>query len=731
MFFLVKKRAVRLLSTIFAIFMSLAATEHTFGECGGDRWNVKAGIDADAASVNANPIIDTTVLDMRSLVKPAVLPDNNRVPPTELTTWRLSATLVKYVRSYDSDYHLVIRDEAGRTMIAEIPDPNCIPVGSPFKTGIAHARSQFDGVLTPTTSFQDTNVPVTLTGIGFFDHDEGQEGIAPNGIELHPVIDIIFGPTYSLSSAPAALTITQGGTGSTSVSTSLANGFSSQISLSAVGLPAGTTASFDPQTLAAPGQGSSNLTFSVDAGTPTGTYNVTVTGAGDGQTRSSAMTLTVTAAGGGSQQLLGNAGFENGSSNATPWTATAGVIDSSSVQPSRSGAWKAWLNGFGTTHTDTLLQTVNIPGDVSSAALSFWLHIDTAETTTTKANDTLKVQVRNGSGTVLRTLATFSNLNRAPGYVQMTYDLLPNRGQTVQVYLIGVENGSAKTSFVVDDFSLTITRSTQTPDLALGLSSQSLSLSVGSAETLAVTTSTSGGFNSEVSLSIAGLPLGTNGVFSPNAIAAPGSGSASLAISTTTSATPGTYPITVTAGGGGLARTAQFTLTISAQTGGVTRQILSNGGFENGSTNPTPWTVSKGVIDNNTIYQPPRSGTWKAWMNGYGVVHTDTLYQQVTISSTATAAKLTVWRHIDTEEKSGSAAYDTLKVQVRSSSGAVLSTLATFSNQNAVAGYVQTTYDLLQFRGQTVQIYFVGTEDGSLKTSFVFDDVSLEVTTPQ
>ena len=111
-------------------------------------------------------------------------------------------------------------------------------------------------------------------------------------------------------------------------------------------------------------------------------------------------------------QLLGNPGFENGA-NAAPWTTTAGVIDNTAGEPSHSGAWKAWLDGYGTTHTDTLAQTVTLPATLTTAALNFYLHIDTAETTKTAANDTLKVQIRNSSGTVLTTLATYSNLNAA------------------------------------------------------------------------------------------------------------------------------------------------------------------------------------------------------------------------------------------------------------------------------------------------------------------------------
>lgn len=137
--------------------------------------------------------------------------------------------------------------------------------------------------------------------------------------------------------------------------------------------------------------------------------------------------------------------------------------------------------------------------------------------------------------------------------------------------------------------------------------------------------------------------------------------------------------------------------------------------------------MTSGVLNNSTS-EPPHSGSWDAWLDGYGTTHTDTALQQVAISSTATAATLTFFLHIDTAETSTTTAFDTLTVQVRNSSGTVLSTLATFSNLNHNTGYAQKSFNLLSFKGQTIQIFFKGVEDSTLQTSFVLDDVNLNVT---
>src|SRR4029077_8177914 len=117
-----------------------------------------------------------------------------------------------------------------------------------------------------------------------------------------------------------------------------------------------------------------------------GTYNLTITGTGGGKTHTAPLTLTITSGGGGGTQILGNPGFESG--NVT-WTASTSVINTSSTEPAHSGSRKAWRAAYGTTHTDTLYQQVAIASGHTSATLTFWLHIDTAETTTSTAYDTL------------------------------------------------------------------------------------------------------------------------------------------------------------------------------------------------------------------------------------------------------------------------------------------------------------------------------------------------------
>jgi hypothetical protein len=132
------------------------------------------------------------------------------------------------------------------------------------------------------------------------------------------------------------------------------------------------------------------------------------------------------------------------------------VISNSSLEPPHSGTWDAWLDGWGKTTTDTLAQTVTLPSGCTNYNFAFWLHINTAETSTTTAFDTLKVQVLNSSGTVLGTLATYSNLNHNTGYAQHSFSLAPYAGQTVTLKFTGAEDFELQTSFVVDDTAVNV-----------------------------------------------------------------------------------------------------------------------------------------------------------------------------------------------------------------------------------------------------------------------------------
>lgn len=285
---------------VAALFFSLPA-QSLFATCGTERWPVKTGTDSDAGSVDLSSATPTTIANLTSLAKPSTLPRSSRIPPTELTQWTLDATLVEFAQEADQDYHLVISDNAGHTMIVEIPDPNCVETGSPFASGIAKARSEFDNQFTVSGSFQPAGIRVRVKGVAMFDikHSGHLHGVAPNQIELHPVLDIVFNPAavngdFTLTASPSSITVQQGGTSTSTLATTISGGFNSSIALAASNLSPGLSASLNSITINNPSTGSSTLTVKADANTLPGNYGITISGKGGGQSHTLNVVVTVT-----------------------------------------------------------------------------------------------------------------------------------------------------------------------------------------------------------------------------------------------------------------------------------------------------------------------------------------------------------------------------------------------------------------------------------------------------
>jgi hypothetical protein len=156
--------------------------------CGVERWSIKTGTDAGAKSVNQKAIVPANIFHLRSLPAPSSPPVTSRVRPVETSVYSVSAILLRYKYETDSDIHLVIADKGGRTMIAEMPAPQCVGASSPFLPSIRYVRSKFTSQFHPSSSWHRINTPVTIAGVGFFDFKHGQSGVAPNAIELHPVL---------------------------------------------------------------------------------------------------------------------------------------------------------------------------------------------------------------------------------------------------------------------------------------------------------------------------------------------------------------------------------------------------------------------------------------------------------------------------------------------------------------------------------------------------------------
>jgi hypothetical protein len=139
--------------------------------CGVERWGVKTLKDRPRL-LRARP---TTVAYLTGLPRPAYLPARRLLFEHRIFTVIASVTLVRL--EGDLDYHLVLRS-GSRTMIAETPSPLCT------KGATAYRRRQMSDSRRVARICRRARVG----GVAFFDYLHGQTGVAPNGIELHPVL---------------------------------------------------------------------------------------------------------------------------------------------------------------------------------------------------------------------------------------------------------------------------------------------------------------------------------------------------------------------------------------------------------------------------------------------------------------------------------------------------------------------------------------------------------------
>ncbi|MDP9329838.1 MAG: hypothetical protein M3P11_04250 [Actinomycetota bacterium] len=174
-----------------AFLQVISAPPASATSCGVWRWPVKTLSDKARTKVDFTPK-SVRIDRLRNLTAPTSLSTSTpRIKGVEFKTYRLKVQVREAKIEDDSDIHLVIASRTARrhTMIVEFPHPSC--VDKPFKRhAMRAARSSMlnnCGSLS-TSSFTKLKGNVTIIGVGFWDEKHGQTGVAPNGIELHPVL---------------------------------------------------------------------------------------------------------------------------------------------------------------------------------------------------------------------------------------------------------------------------------------------------------------------------------------------------------------------------------------------------------------------------------------------------------------------------------------------------------------------------------------------------------------
>jgi hypothetical protein len=416
--------------------------------------------------------------------------------------------------------------------------------------------------------------PITVTGTG-----GGKQHTATVTLTVTAAAQ----PDFTLAAAPVAVTVTQGNQGSSTITTTVNGGFNAAIGLSSSGVPTGTTVSFNPSTIAAPGAGTSAMTISVGSTTAVGTYPLTVTGTGGGKQHTATVTLTVTAAVSGWQAgflFRATAGYVKDPSNTTH------VLATTAYPTTVGGMTFGWANtklvqsSDRSTMVDARLAGINYARDASPATFNvdvpvagtYKLSLAMGDDGYGQCWNQCQIQFLDGK-TVLATVTG------GPTKIGYFYDQLGNNWSAAswptsnlsgQVTLKGTRLSVVVGSSTNDGYLTPIAflglaqAGGGVPNFTLSAAPAAVTVVQGNQGSSTITTTVSGGFNSAIALSASGAPVGTTVKFNPGTIAAPGAGTSAMTISVGSTTAVGTYPITIIGNGGGTQHTATVTLTVTA-----------------------------------------------------------------------------------------------------------------------------------------------------------------------
>jgi len=520
----------------------------------------------------------------------------------------------------------------------------------------------------------------------------GSTGTGPSA-SLSPTSLTFASQNVGTTGAAQAVTLTNSGPGALSITSIATSGDYAQTN------NCGTS-------LAVNGTCTINVTFTPTvSGTRTGTLTVTDNATNSPQTAS--LTGTgMTPGGGCTPNTLSNGGFETGDVGC--WTTGGVKVPTASTVLKHSGSYSALLGGASAPEPNgdsSIYQTVSIPSNVTKATLTYWYWPSTTDTIT---YDWQEAQVRNPSGAMLAQIMKVCSNTQA--WTQVTFDLTPYKGQTVQLYFNAHGDGYGDLTYMyLDDVGLTTSTDSTAPTTQVTAPANGATVT-GTAPVTATGSDVDNPTLSKMEIYI------DNALKSSNMNA----NSISYAWDSTTVAN-GSHIIYSKAydAASNVGTSASVAVTVS----NTTTQLIQNGGFESGSL--ASWTGG-GVFAPTAVTGHAHSGSWSAQLGASSGAEPNgdsPLYQTITIPSTATSATLTFWYWPSTTD---TITYDWQQAQVQNSSGALLAQIMKVcSNSRA---WTQVTYNLIAYKGQTIRIYFSSHQDGYGDLTYMYlDDVTVTI----
>jgi len=447
-----------------------------------------------------------------------------------------------------------------------------------------------------------------------------------------------------------------------------------------------------------------NVTFTPSAaGTRTSTLTVTDNGPGSPQTASlTGVGVANTCVSG----VLSNGGFET--DDLSCWTSGGVYAPFVTSTQRNSGSYSAQLGGSTTPEPNgdsSIYQTVSIPSTVTKTTLTFFYWPATTDTVT---YDWQEAQVRNATGTLLAQI--FKVASNTKTWTPVTYDLTTYKGQTVQIYFNVHGDGYGDLTYMyLDDIRVSASTDNTPPTTQVTAPADNAVVS-GTVSLTATASDVDDPIVAQMQIFIDGSMVSSN------------TNSNTIMYSwNTTTATNGTH--TVYSKAYDVAGNVGTSSTVTVTVNNTNTQLIQNGGFDTG--NLTNWSAGGAALP-TIVTGHAHSGTYSSQLgasSGSEPNGNSSIYQTITIPSTATKATLTFWYWPSTTD---TITYDWQEAQVQNSSGTTLAQIMKVcSNAHA---WTQVTYDLTSYKGQTIRVYFNIHQDGYGDLTYIYlDDVAVSV----
>ncbi|HKV82076.1 MAG TPA: hypothetical protein VJP02_28265 [Candidatus Sulfotelmatobacter sp.] len=414
----------------------------------------------------------------------------------------------------------------------------------------------------------------------------GTSGSTTHTTTINLTVNTAAQPNFTIGASPSSMIVTQGGNGTSTVTITSQNSFSSATTLSASGLPSGVTAAFSTNPVTPPANGSaiSTLTLTASATATTGTATVTVTGTSGSLAHSTTISLTVNSSVGLQTAVFDNtlkapkcvnvgSGCDSGPSLLLGRDTLAGGTEPNQPNTINSSCADGTSGTFHSDESNDRIVVSTIDGSTLAAGKTVKVSATVWAYSGFTSDHLDLYYAANASSPTWTLIGTITPSAAGAQTLSANYTLPNGSLQAVRAQFRYLGSASSCTAGAYNDHDdLIFAVGAGTPGFSVSASPSSVSVQQGTNATSTIAVSSQNGFNSATTLSVSGLPSGVTTAFSTNPVTPPANGSATSTLTFTASstATTGTSSVTITGTSGTTTATTTVSLTVTTAGGAQT-----------------------------------------------------------------------------------------------------------------------------------------------------------------